>query len=85
MRLMEALRLRVKDVDFSRHEILIRDGKGMKDGATMIYTPHAQSWRIVGAESFGSIVHGGDSLMSCNLPLISLLVLAVAFAARLFI
>ncbi|WP_312911049.1 hypothetical protein [Stutzerimonas nitrititolerans] len=30
MRLMEALRLRVKDVDFSRHEILIRDGKGMK-------------------------------------------------------
>jgi len=27
MRLMEALRLRVKDVDFSRHEILIRDGK----------------------------------------------------------
>ncbi|WP_376780080.1 hypothetical protein [Stutzerimonas nitrititolerans] len=24
---MEALRLRVKDVDFSRHEILIRDGK----------------------------------------------------------
>ncbi len=28
MRLMEALRLRVKDVDFARHEILIRDGKG---------------------------------------------------------
>ncbi len=36
MRLMEALRLRVKDVDFSRHEIPIRDGKGMKARATMI-------------------------------------------------
>jgi integron integrase len=36
MRLMEALRLRIKDVDFSRHEILIRDGKGMKDRVTML-------------------------------------------------
>lgn len=36
MRLLEALRLRVKDVDFSRHEILIRDGKGMKDRVTML-------------------------------------------------
>lgn len=35
MRLMEALRLRVKDVD-SRYEILIRDGKGMKDRVTML-------------------------------------------------
>ena len=31
MRLMECLRLRVKDVDFARREILVRDGKGMKD------------------------------------------------------
>lgn len=31
MRLMEAVRLRVKDVDFSRNEITIRDGKGQKD------------------------------------------------------
>lgn len=30
MRLMEGLRLRVKDVDFSRREIIIRDGKGQK-------------------------------------------------------
>lgn len=36
MRLMEAVRLRIKDVDFSRHEILIRDGKGMKDRVTML-------------------------------------------------
>lgn len=36
MRLMEAVRLRIKDVGFSRHEILIRDGKGMKDRVTML-------------------------------------------------
>lgn len=36
MRLMEVLRLRVKDVEFSRLEILIRDGKGHKDRVTML-------------------------------------------------
>lgn len=36
MRLMEVLRLRVKDVDFARNEILVRDGKGMKDRVTVL-------------------------------------------------
>ncbi len=36
MRLMEAIRLRVKDVDFERHEILVREGKGFKDRVTML-------------------------------------------------
>jgi integrase len=36
LRLMEALRLRVKDVEFSRGEILVRDGKGQKDRVTML-------------------------------------------------
>lgn len=36
MRLMEGLRLRVKDVEFDRREILIRDGKGGKDRVTML-------------------------------------------------
>ena len=31
MRLMECLRLRVKDVDFEYRQILVRDGKGQKD------------------------------------------------------
>jgi integron integrase len=31
MRLLELLRLRVKDVDFERAQILVRDGKGYKD------------------------------------------------------
>jgi integron integrase len=36
MRLMECLRLRVKDVDFGSDEILIRQGKGDKDRRTML-------------------------------------------------
>lgn len=36
MRVMECLHLRVKDVDFARNEILVRDGKGGKDRRTML-------------------------------------------------
>lgn len=36
MRLMEGLKLRVKDIDFDRSEILVRDGKGAKDRVTML-------------------------------------------------
>lgn len=36
MRLMECLRLRVKDIDFARGEILVRDGKGFKDRVTIL-------------------------------------------------
>lgn len=36
MRLLEGLRLRVQDVDFSAHQIFIRDGKGGKDRVTML-------------------------------------------------
>jgi integron integrase len=36
MRLSEGLRLRVKDIDFERKEILIRDGKGEEDRRTML-------------------------------------------------
>jgi integron integrase len=36
LRLMECLRLRVKDVDFGYRQILIRDGKGEKDRITML-------------------------------------------------
>ena len=36
LRIMEALRLRVKDVEFARKEILVRDGKGFKDRVTML-------------------------------------------------
>jgi integron integrase len=33
---MEALRLRVKDVEFERMEIVVREGKGAKDRVTML-------------------------------------------------
>jgi integrase len=36
MRILEVLRLRVKDIDFERKEILIRDAKGFKDRVTML-------------------------------------------------
>lgn len=36
MRLMEAVRLRVKDVDFHYRQITVRDGKGSKDRVTVL-------------------------------------------------
>lgn len=39
LRIMEAVRLRVKDIDFARQEITVRDGKGEQDRLTML--PHS--------------------------------------------
>jgi len=36
LRLMECLRLRVKDIDFERHEIIVRDAKGGHERVTML-------------------------------------------------
>lgn len=36
MRMMECMTLRIKDVDFGRREIMIREGKGRKDRVTML-------------------------------------------------
>ncbi len=36
MRILECLRLRVKDVNFIKREIVIREGKGFKDRITML-------------------------------------------------
>ena len=36
LRLMEALRLRVKDLDFGQRELTVRDGKGGKDRRTVL-------------------------------------------------
>jgi len=38
LRLMECLRLRIKDIDFSYNQIFIRSGKGEKDRVTMLPT-----------------------------------------------
>ncbi len=36
LRVLEAVRLRVKDLEFGRGEVLVRDGKGRKDRITMM-------------------------------------------------
>jgi integron integrase len=36
LRLMECLRLRVKDIDFGNHQIVVRDGKGEDDRSTIL-------------------------------------------------
>jgi integron integrase len=36
MRVMEGARLRVKDIDFERRELIVREGKGNKDRVTML-------------------------------------------------
>jgi site-specific recombinase XerD len=36
LRLLEALRLRVQDVDFGMKQLTVRDGKGSKDRFTML-------------------------------------------------
>lgn len=51
MRLMECMRVRVKDVDFERHEILVRQGKGAKDRRTMLPRTLAEPLRAQLAEA----------------------------------
>lgn len=46
MRLMEALRLRIKDVDFDRHAIIVREGKGSKDRVVMLPRSLASQMRL---------------------------------------
>lgn len=51
MRLMECLRLRVKDVDFGRREIVVREGKGGKDRHTVLPAALAEPLRMQLAEA----------------------------------
>ena len=45
LRLLECCRLRVKDVDFARGEIIVRDGKGFKDRVTILPSRLAEPLR----------------------------------------
>jgi integron integrase len=45
LRLLETLTLRVKDIDFDRHEITVRRGKGAKDRRTVLSDHAAQFLR----------------------------------------
>lgn len=53
LRLMELLRLRIKDVDFARNQIMVRGGKGGKDRVTVLperlkaeLAAHVERWRL---------------------------------------
>jgi integron integrase len=43
---MEALRLRVKDVSFAYHQVLVRDGKGGKDRVTILPASVSEPLRL---------------------------------------
>ena len=43
LRLTEGLQLRIKDIDFARHHILVRQGKGGKDRVVMLPKPISSS------------------------------------------
>lgn len=46
MRLMEAIRLRVQDIDFDYKQIIVRQGKGFKDRATVLPTSLLEPMKI---------------------------------------
>jgi len=46
LRLMEGLRLRVKDVEFGQNHIVVRDGKGQKDRVTLLPATVADPLRL---------------------------------------
>lgn len=58
MRLMEVCRLRVKDVDFDRKQIIVRDGKGEKDRAVPL--PEKLLPRLKQQVHFVSQLHARD-------------------------
>jgi integrase len=45
LRLMECVRLRVKDLDFDYRQIIVRDGKGEKDRRTILPEPLTEPLR----------------------------------------
>ena len=59
MRLMECLRLRVKDVDFLRHDIIVREGKGNKDRHVPL--PHKLAEALRGQIASTRVLHLADT------------------------
>lgn len=58
LRVLESLQLRVKDVDFAAHEILVRAGKGDKDRVTML--PDGVTQRLRDHLASGRALHERD-------------------------
>ena len=58
LRVMEGVRLRVKDVDFGAGQIAVRDGKGFKDRVTML--PDSLREPLQGQLERARVLHEGD-------------------------
>lgn len=64
LRLMECLRLRVKDIEFSRKVIMVRDGKGGKDRVTIL--PDAVIDKLELQLLTVKRIHEADLLVGCG-------------------
>ena len=66
LRLMECLRLRVKDLDFAQRSLTVRDGKGMNDRLTMlpdsVIPPLQTHLRRVQLQHANDLANGGGSV-----------------------
>jgi integron integrase len=60
LRVMETLRLRVKDIDFDNHQIVVRDGKGENDRFTILPDSLIEPLRI--HLEYVKIIHQKDLL-----------------------
>jgi integron integrase len=58
LRLMETVRLRVRDIDCSRREVLVRDGKGRRDRVTIL--PKARVGPLRAQIDGVEIIHQAD-------------------------
>jgi integrase len=68
LRLMECLRLRIKDIDFGNHQILVRDAKGMKNRVTVLPDKLAESLRahLEGVRTSLSALCIGKEVSECK-------------------
>ncbi len=64
LRLMECVRLRVKDLDFAMQQIVVRDGKGAKDRVTMLPAQRVEPLRTHLAKVKG--LHERDLREGCG-------------------
>jgi Phage integrase, N-terminal SAM-like domain/Phage integrase family len=64
MRLMECMRLRVKDIDFERRQIAVRNGKGAKD--RQVPLPDSVRDRLGAAVERARLLHAQDLAEGCG-------------------
>ena len=64
LRVMETMRLRVKDIDFDNHQIIVRDGKGEDDRLTML--PDAVIQPLQLHLKYVKIIHEKDLTDGCG-------------------